>query len=584
MVLTVCLLTLSLWAVTAPVTTESPNTNSSPQTSQSSDGICGSGIFVMLKSTNKYFNDGKQIYNDREEVNKEESLMRAISHFENAYKCYRKALALDGDLSLESLNEIKTYLDSSKRYLKVLQGDPEALVSNALFWYPKCRSDVNPDKNCKAMAQFEQAAEQNDTLGMYLTSMVYFNGDGGIEKDRKVAFDWMKKTADSGDAQSIFYLGLMYRFGEGTARDTQKAKTLILEAADKGCIRAAFYVQALKFDTEEKNPRWLKNGLKRIPLHSDGTETFQNTVDLLADITKDAFDADEALIAVMESDTGKMVALTSSNRAKDGVSSAAERTFEPGANIMAPVYSLLLEHEYSKPVDVVRTYNGRYELGRKVITDDFNASWLSAANVLARHSNIGMAQLAQKLDAEEYHNGLKRLGFGQPTGIDLPNEQNGTIPSKRQMYTEIYKASVSYGYALNTTFIQMLGVYNIINNDGFRVKPTLAVERRCEERTLSKATAETLKTILDTNATFLKNGTEFGGSYASAYIAENGRYLNRYNVSFFGYMNDDAHKYTIGVTVLDTDEKDGNHERIGMMVKKIVKLLGSDFAGKMNRL
>ena len=307
--------------------------------------------------------------------------------------------------------------------------------------------------------------------------------------------------------------------------------------------------------------------------------TLQIRVERILDALKEELEADQIMAVVMEAQTGKVITLASSNRfypkairKRDYPSlntGAIEYSFEPGSVLKPLVFSLLLEHKKVNPYDLVNAHNGRYKLGRKVITDEHKYDWLSAENVIVHSSNIGIAQLAQKLDAINYYQGLLDFGFTRRSGIDLSYEKKGSIPSVRQLGSEIYKATTSYGYGMRANLVQLLKAYNAFNNNGRMLAPMIVqslvdefgqavpVEPDEPVQVLSPATAERMKKILvktvkkGTGYKAITPGLEVGGKTGTAHIAEKGKYVNRYNTSFIGFANDEKNRYTIGVTVVE---------------------------------
>ncbi len=305
--------------------------------------------------------------------------------------------------------------------------------------------------------------------------------------------------------------------------------------------------------------------------------TLQKRVEQTLSKMKEKLDADEVMAVVMESSTGKVISLASSNRyvpnkiRRSDYSSlnanVIEYSFEPGSVLKPIIFSLLLEHKLINPYDLVNGYNGRMKLGRKTITDEHKFQWLSAENVIVHSSNIGISQLAQKLPALEYYQGLIDFGFAQKSGLKLPYEKQGSVPAINRLKSEIYKATASYGYGLNVNVMQLLKAYNAFNNRGRTLQPYLveklidmngnieALSPEGSVQVISQATAARMKKILiktvqeGTGVNTITPGLEIGGKTGTAHIAEKGRYVRKYNTSFFGFANDEKNRYTIGVTV-----------------------------------
>lgn len=308
--------------------------------------------------------------------------------------------------------------------------------------------------------------------------------------------------------------------------------------------------------------------------------TLQIRVERIVDAMQAYLGAEEIMVVIMRSDDGKVLSLASSNRfqptriKKSDYSAlntgALEYSFEPGSVLKPLVFSILLEHGKVNPFDIVNGHGGRFKMGRKVITDEHKFHWISAENVIVHSSNIGIAQLAQKLDGDEFAEGLRNFGLALPTGMEFPYEKHGVLPSARQLNSEIYKATTSYGYGLRVDLMQLIKAYNVFNNGGKAVVPTvveqlidpatgetIALETDDPVQVLTPSTAERMKQILvktvreGTGTGTITPGLEIGGKTGTAHIAERGRYVNQYNTSFLGFANDaQGHRYTIGVTVI----------------------------------
>lgn len=327
----------------------------------------------------------------------------------------------------------------------------------------------------------------------------------------------------------------------------------------------------------------IKRIINGYSVHLNIPMALQKEIENILDIYKKKLKAKEIVAAVMDSRSGKILALASSNRFNpDHIrkkdydylnADAIEYDYEPGS-VMKPItFSLLLEHKLISIYDIVKTYNGRFKLGRKIITDEHKAPWLSAENVIVYSSNIGMAQLAQKLSSVQFFEGLKKFGFSKKTNIDLPYEHRGSIPPVSAFKSEIYKATVGYGYGLRVTFMQLLKAYNVFNNNGKMVTPMIAnylsldngkeftLPRYEAKKVIPLSVATIMNKILrkvvqkGTGTAAQIKGIIVGGKTGTAQITKNGKYIHKYNSSFFGFADDDKNRWTIGVMVIDPDRK-----------------------------
>jgi len=305
----------------------------------------------------------------------------------------------------------------------------------------------------------------------------------------------------------------------------------------------------------------------------------QSRVEIITDQIKQKLQADEIIATVMESKTGKIIALASSNRfdpnhirVQDYPSLNAnviEYSYEPGSVIKPIIFSLMLDRGLINPYDMVNGHNGRFTMGTKTIVDEHAFSMLSAEDVLVYSSNIGIAQLAQKLNGVEFTEGLKRFGFTHFSGIDLPYEKRGSVPSSAQLNNYLYKAITAYGYGMRANPMQLVKAFNVFNNGGKLINPMVVealyddngriipMQMQAPTQVIAPATAERMKQILiktvnvGTGTIAKTPGLEVGGKTGTAHIAKNGAYVNSYHTSFIGFANDSKHNYTIGITVIE---------------------------------
>ena len=300
----------------------------------------------------------------------------------------------------------------------------------------------------------------------------------------------------------------------------------------------------------------------------------QKNLERLIDTQNADLRANEIIVGVMESGTGRILALAStrryepSNRGKDLSvlnASAIEYSYEAGSVIKPFIFTTALRLDKLRLNERINTFGGAYKLGRFTIQDDHKAKFMSPEEILVHSSNVGMIQIAKRLSAREMLAGLKIFHFGEKSGIDLPYEQRGELPETKKL-RDIEKSVLSYGYGLKTTFIQLLAGYNVFNNGGVYVAPSL-VEKIYRggkfeqispksEKILAKNASETMQKILintiekGTGKGALTQGLVIGGKTGTARIASKGGYTsNRYNASFFGFANDAKSAYTIGVLV-----------------------------------
>jgi cell division protein FtsI (penicillin-binding protein 3) len=340
---------------------------------------------------------------------------------------------------------------------------------------------------------------------------------------------------------------------------------------------------------------------KGFDLHLNIPLKLQKRVSKVLSKYKDELKAKEIIATVMESQTGNIIAMASSNRylpndiKKDEIPNLLNRSvqisYEAGSVVKPIVLAELLNKDLAQRYELVNGHNGRYKIGRKTITDTHPEKFMSAEDIIVNSSNIGIAQLSLRLSGTQIKEMYQRFGFGKETGIDIPNESTGLIPNTKRLNNDIYKATVSYGYSIRTSFIQMLNAYNTFNNNGRMITPKIVSmldgpykvikldSQKDEYQVIKPTTAKIMQEILiktvqkGTGRGTITEGIEIGGKTGTAHIAENGKYVNKYINSFFGFANGEEKKYTIGVTVFEPTEKTFASQTAVPVFKSIVNEL-----------
>ncbi|WP_324172196.1 penicillin-binding protein 2 [Sulfurimonas sp.] len=331
---------------------------------------------------------------------------------------------------------------------------------------------------------------------------------------------------------------------------------------------------------------------------------FQIRVEKVLDLMKVKLKAKQIIAAVMDSTNGKILALASSNRFLPKKikrsdypslnSAVTEYSFEPGSVMKTITFALLLDKGLVNPYDLVNGHNGRFKIGNKVITDEHKFDWLSAENVIVYSSNIGIAQLAQKLSGVAFNTGLKNFGFSQKSTPDMIYEKKGSIPSAYKLNNQIYKATCSYGYGMRTNLMQLMRAYSSFNNNGRLVTPKIVdyfidargnyipVHEQKQVQVIKSSTAKRIKNILiktvnkGTGKKTKTLGLRVGGKTGTAHIVEKGKYVNKYNTAFLGFSNDKKNKYTMGVIVIQPRSSQFAAATAVPVYKKILDIMVED--------
>jgi cell division protein FtsI (penicillin-binding protein 3) len=115
---------------------------------------------------------------------------------------------------------------------------------------------------------------------------------------------------------------------------------------------------------------------------------------------------------------------------------------------------------------------GQFRVGIKTIRDVHHDPYLSVAGIIKRSSNVGTAKIALRFGAEKLYAALRRFGFGQRTGIELPGEQPGMLRDGAR-WRDIELATISYGYGLAVTPLQIAAALAAFGDHGVYREPRI---------------------------------------------------------------------------------------------------------------
>ncbi|WP_313518497.1 penicillin-binding protein 2 [Pseudomonas sp.] len=149
--------------------------------------------------------------------------------------------------------------------------------------------------------------------------------------------------------------------------------------------------------------------------------------------------------------------------------------FEPGSTMKPLSMSAALQSGRWKPSDTVDVWPGSLQIGRYTIKDVSKSEGrtLDLTGILINSSNVGMSKVAFDIGGEAIHDMMQKVGFGQDTGLGFPGERVGNLPSHRD-WKQAETATLSYGYGLSVTAIQLVHAYATLANNGRIVPLSLA--------------------------------------------------------------------------------------------------------------
>ncbi|HEU4950877.1 MAG TPA: penicillin-binding transpeptidase domain-containing protein [Holophagaceae bacterium] len=253
-----------------------------------------------------------------------------------------------------------------------------------------------------------------------------------------------------------------------------------------------------------------------------------------------------------------------------------EDAYEPGSTMKIFTAAIALEERKVHLGEKIDTGPGRMVFPHnQVVTDTHAHGVISFEQVLWVSSNIGAAKIGTRLSPADHYQSLKKFGFGDPTGLNFPGETNGRLPAPDQ-WSGVSQTTISYGYGLNASPLQVLLAGCAIANGGKLMKPIL-VEKvfndqgallkenapEVRQQVISPETSEIMRQVLQgviTEGTGklakLDGGiVAFGKTGTSRKIIDGKYDPKRHFASFMGFFPADHPRYGV-LVMLDDPQGD----------------------------
>jgi cell division protein FtsI (penicillin-binding protein 3) len=236
---------------------------------------------------------------------------------------------------------------------------------------------------------------------------------------------------------------------------------------------------------------------------------------------------------------------------------AVQDLYEPGSTFKVVTVSAALEEKVMTPDTLIDTEPGRIQIGNRVITENEGHDYgvLPLSDVIVKSSNIGAIRIGFKVGTERLSHYVALYGFGHQVSPDFPSESPGIVWGQAK-WTESALASVSMGYQVGVTPLQMVAAVSSVANGGEYVEPRVVravyrdnrrymVQPKVLRRTIDADTAASLTGIMEgvvgmsygTATAAQIPGYTIAGKTGTAAKLVNGRYSHsEYNASFVGFL------------------------------------------------
>ncbi len=229
--------------------------------------------------------------------------------------------------------------------------------------------------------------------------------------------------------------------------------------------------------------------------------------------------------------------------------------YEPGSTFKIFSLAAVLNQQLVSLDEDINCKVGSVRLASKVYKEagyhDYGI--LKFNQVVAKSSNVGTIRLVLRLGEEGLSNYMRRLGFGEKTGIDLPGEEAGLLRPTNQ-WSRLSIGALSIGQEIGVTALQIVAAVSAVANGGYRVRPqmvrqildprgeTLWQTQPQHRRVLSSRTAQLMREALTevvesgTGHSAALNGYSSAGKTGTAQMIVDGVYSKTLHVpSYVGF-------------------------------------------------
>ena len=212
-------------------------------------------------------------------------------------------------------------------------------------------------------------------------------------------------------------------------------------------------------------------------------------------------------VVILDVKTGEVLAMVNQpafNPNGDGRSGGKVRNravtdlFEPGSTMKPFIVATALDNGLIRPETIIDTAPGQYKVGRNLIKDPRNYGKIDIGTVIRKSSNVGVSKIALNTSPEELWVNLLSLGFRSLPGSGFPGEAAGHL-SDFDKWSKFEQATLSFGYGLSVTPLQLARAYAVLAADGVSRPVTLKRSYETVEgnRVFKAATARALRSMME---------------------------------------------------------------------------------------
>ncbi|TXZ06773.1 peptidoglycan glycosyltransferase FtsI [Vibrio mimicus] len=186
--------------------------------------------------------------------------------------------------------------------------------------------------------------------------------------------------------------------------------------------------------------------------------------------------------------------------------------FEPGSTVKPFVVLAALANGIADKNTIIDTGDGTMQIGGSRVRDTSKVGKADLTLILKKSSNIGVAKLALEMPLEALLGMYSSVGLGEMSGLDLVGETQGIFPNRRR-WSQFEIATLSFGYGLAITPLQLAHAYATLGNHG-KYQPIHIVEGGQHDQSRQVVEAKYVNQVLE----MLETVTQPGGTATRAAV------------------------------------------------------------------
>ena len=278
---------------------------------------------------------------------------------------------------------------------------------------------------------------------------------------------------------------------------------------------------------------------------------------------------------ILDVNTGEVLAMVSqpsfnpNNRrgltSGDYRNRAVTDLFEPGSTVKPFTVASGLKSGKFTPSTIIDTHPGILKISGYTIKDFRDYGQIDIATLIQKSSNVGASKMALELEPEQLWQDFSSFGMAEPTGAYFPGEAMGHLPDL-QSWQKIDRATLSYGYGIASSALQLARGYMVLANGGI-LRPVSFIKvnevpsgRRVFSRDVMKQVMMMMKAVVEPGGTATKaavaNYTVAGKTGTVKKAAQGGYADGQYLSLFAGVIPASKPRLAMVVMVDDPQGKD----------------------------